>query len=194
MLWPSGLYRLSAPCALTGRSIRTRSGIAPCDVLVSVRRAAQCRCAPVNSDVRALMTQHSIVISLYQPDDGDGLARYKVEAGNGVFACSALIWAYAENFADLATEIGGFPTSPSSAINFQLGSPRAGQCELSFSCVDGHAVVWVSVESEHPFFPSSKYQTASLCLRIEPSAVDAFHSDLVALASGSITRAELHGS
>jgi hypothetical protein len=37
---------------LTGRSTRTRSGIAPRSVLVSVRLAAQCRCVPVNSDVR----------------------------------------------------------------------------------------------------------------------------------------------
>jgi hypothetical protein len=39
-------------CGLTSRSTRTRSGIAPRSVLVSVRLAAQCRCVPVNSDVR----------------------------------------------------------------------------------------------------------------------------------------------
>jgi hypothetical protein len=36
---------------LTGRSTRTRSGIAPQGVLLSVRLAPQCRCVPVNSDV-----------------------------------------------------------------------------------------------------------------------------------------------
>ena len=41
---------------LTGRSTRTRSSIAPQGVLVSVHPAAQCRCVPVNSDVRPHMT------------------------------------------------------------------------------------------------------------------------------------------
>jgi len=36
----------------TGRSTRTRSGIAPRGVLVSIRLAAQCRCVPVNSDYK----------------------------------------------------------------------------------------------------------------------------------------------
>jgi hypothetical protein len=35
--------------------MRTRSGIAPRGVLVSVRPAAQCRCVPVNSNVRSHM-------------------------------------------------------------------------------------------------------------------------------------------
>jgi hypothetical protein len=38
-------------CGLTGRSTRTRSGIAPPSVSGSIRLAAQCRCAPGNSDV-----------------------------------------------------------------------------------------------------------------------------------------------
>ena len=42
-------------CGLTGRSTRTRSGIAPRSVLVSVRLAAQCRCVPVNSNVKTHM-------------------------------------------------------------------------------------------------------------------------------------------
>jgi hypothetical protein len=35
----------------TGRSTRTRSGIAPPNVLVSVRMVAQCRSVPVNANV-----------------------------------------------------------------------------------------------------------------------------------------------
>jgi hypothetical protein len=44
----------SAACDLTIHSTRTRSGIAPRSVLVSVRLAAQCPCVPVNSDVMRL--------------------------------------------------------------------------------------------------------------------------------------------
>ena len=43
--------RGSVRCDLTGRSTRTRSGIAPQAVPGSIRPAAQCRCVPVNSDV-----------------------------------------------------------------------------------------------------------------------------------------------
>ena len=48
-----GVMQPVAP-GLTGRSTRTRSGIAPQGVLVSVRLAAQCHCMLVNSDVRLL--------------------------------------------------------------------------------------------------------------------------------------------
>src|SRR4051812_39245460 len=46
------MCRVACAPGLTGRSTRTRSGIAPRGVLVSVRLAAQCRCAPVCSEVR----------------------------------------------------------------------------------------------------------------------------------------------
>ena len=142
------------------------------------------------------MTPRSLTISLHQPDDGDGLARFKIEAENGRFACSTLVWGYAETFAELAGAIKGFPTSPSASVEFQLGSAGVGQCSLSFVCLDGsgHSAVWVSVESEYPVRPTSQHQEASLCLRVEPSSVDSFHSELLALASGSSTMAELHGS
>ena len=45
-----GVMQPVAP-GLTGRSTRTRSGIAPQGVLMSVRLAAQCHCMLVNSDV-----------------------------------------------------------------------------------------------------------------------------------------------
>src|SRR5215210_2273843 len=54
---------------LTGRSTRTRSGIGPRGLLVSVRLAAQCRCVPVNSDVRPHME-----IRLGSPADAEAVA------------------------------------------------------------------------------------------------------------------------
>jgi len=142
------------------------------------------------------MTTRTLTISLHQPDDGDGLARFKIEAENGRFSCTTLVWGYAETFAELAGAIKGFPAALSASVDFQLGSAGVGECNLSFVCIDGsgHAAVWVSVESESPVRPSSQYQKASICLRIEPSSVDSFHSDLVALASGGSTKAELYGS
>jgi len=142
------------------------------------------------------MTPRTLTISLHQPDDGDGLARFKIEAENGRFACATLVWSYVETLAELARAIKGFPCAPSASVDFHLGSAGVGQCGLSFVCLDGsgHAVVWVSVESEYPVRPSSQHQEASICLRIEPSSVDSFHFELVALASGLSTKAELHGS
>lgn len=142
------------------------------------------------------MTSPVLVISLNQPDDGDGIARFKVEANNGLFSCHTLVWGYADSFAELAETIKGFPISSSSSVNFDLGSKGAGTCNLSFCCVDGlgHSIVWVSVESEYPVHPTSKYQSATICLRIEASAVDSFYSGLVALASGSTQSAELYGN
>ena len=48
---------------ITGRSTRTRYGIAPQGVLVSLRPPPQCRCAPINSNVRP-MRKHTVVLLL----------------------------------------------------------------------------------------------------------------------------------
>ncbi len=142
------------------------------------------------------MTPRRVIISLHQPDDGDGLARFKIEAENGLFACTTLVWDYAERLADFAGAIHGFPTTPSASVTFDLGSAGVGYCSFSFVCLDGsgHAAVWIHVESEYPVHPSAQHQTASICLRIEAAAVDAFHSGLLALASGSSKNTELYGS
>jgi hypothetical protein len=138
----------------------------------------------------------TLSISLHQQDDGDGLARFLIQASNNRFSCATVVWSCAETFAELATAIKGFPVSASSKVNFQFGSHGVGECALSFSCVDGsgHAVVWVSVEDEYPVQPTLTHQTAKLCLRIEASAVDDFVAALAALSSGSTTSAVLYGN
>lgn len=135
----------------------------------------------------------SLVFALHQPDDGDGLARYRLAAANQSFSCRTAFWGYAEQFEELASAIAGFPASPSSKVEFSLGTPNLGQCKLEFSCIDGsgHAVVWVSAESEYPVYPSSSHQHAKLCLRVEPAAVDRFRDQLLGLASGTVTSAAL---
>jgi hypothetical protein len=55
-----GGSRCGGERGLTGRSTRTRSGIAPPGVLVCVRLVAQCHCVPVNSDVRPQMNRYSV--------------------------------------------------------------------------------------------------------------------------------------
>lgn len=142
------------------------------------------------------MKPDSLSISLYQPDDGDSLTGFLIEASNGRYSCTTVILAYPETLTELATAIKGFPASPSSKVKFRLGSAGIGECELSFLCVDlsGHAVVWVSMEDEHPVRPSSTHQTAKLCLRIEPRAVDEFASALARLSSGETTSATLYGN
>ena len=61
--------RGSVRCDLTGRSTRTRSGIAPQAVPGSIRPAAQCRCVPVNSDVSLRKTcfiqPHALFTGIY---------------------------------------------------------------------------------------------------------------------------------
>jgi hypothetical protein len=142
------------------------------------------------------MDAPSLAISLYLPDDGDGLARFQVVASNPSFKCTSVIWAYAERFRELADELAGFPVSTSSRVDFALGSPNVGECTLEFSCVDGsgHVVVWVALESESPVFPSSVHQSAKVCLRVEPASIDNFRNELLALATGTGRAAELLGN
>ena len=135
-------------------------------------------------------------ISLYQKDDGDGLARFKVAAENESFTGVTLVWGYAEMFDELASDLNGFPRSTSSKVLKQFGSPKVGQCDLSFYCIDGsgHAVAWVKLEAEYPVHPTSNYESISMCVRVEPAAVDTFASELRSLATGKSESATLYGS
>jgi hypothetical protein len=52
---------------LTGRSTRTRTGKAPHAVRGSIRRAAPCRCVPVNSDVMAQAVEMKLASERSRP-------------------------------------------------------------------------------------------------------------------------------
>lgn len=150
------------------------------------------QCLPVSSALNLMAT---LEISLYQGDDGDGLARYKVAASNSSFSGAALVWGYAENFEELANVLKGFPQTTLSKVLKNFGSPSVGLCELEFCCIDGsgHAVVWVKLESEYPVHPSSRHESISMCIRIEPSAVDVFVQELRLFAAGTLEKATLYG-
>lgn len=134
-----------------------------------------------------------LTISLQQSDDGDGLARFSAEAKNGSFCLSVLFWGYAEQFAELASALNGFPSNNQSKLEFALGSPGSGTCTLNFSCVDGwgHVGLWVAGESQHPVFSEDKHQRAELALRVEAAAIDSFRAELLALAAGESAKAAL---
>lgn len=138
----------------------------------------------------------TLEISLYQEDDGDGLSRYRVAVSNDSFSGSSLVWGYVENFEELAVALEGFPKSTSDKVLKQLGSPGVGLVDFEFSCIDGsgHAVAWVKLESEYPVHPSDRYETISLCVRIEAAGVDSFVKELHSLASFRLEKATLHGS
>jgi hypothetical protein len=137
-----------------------------------------------------------LAVSLHLPDDGDGLARFRVAVTNQSFKSTSVVWAYAEQFRDLAGDLAGFPESTSSRVDFTLGSANVGECVLEFTCIDGsgHVVVWVALESENPVFPSSVHQSARVCLRVEPASIDDFCTELLALAAGTSVTAELLGN
>lgn len=138
----------------------------------------------------------ALEISLHQKDDGDGLARYRVAISNDSFSGSSLVWGYAENFDELAAALEGFPRSTSDKVLKQLGSSGVGLANFEFFCVDGsgHAVAWVNLESEYPVHPSNRYETISMCIRIEAAGVDSFVKELHSLASSRSEKATLHGS
>lgn len=135
-------------------------------------------------------------ISLYQKDDGDGLARFKVAAENDYFSGVTLVWGYAEMFEELAGELNGFPQLTSSQVTKQFGSPGVGLSELNFYCINGsgHAIAWIKMEAEYPVHPTSNHESISMCVRIEPAAVDAFLLELRSLAAGKTEKATLYGS
>jgi hypothetical protein len=138
----------------------------------------------------------SLQISLYQPDDGDRLARFRILASNDVFSGATLVWGYAESFSEMATVLDDFPHASTSKVTYKLGSPGTGFCNLEFSCIDGlgHAVVWVTLESEYPVHPSADHQRVKLCIHVEPTAIDKFCMELKSFAREDIKEAALYGS
>ncbi|WP_092762389.1 hypothetical protein [Rhodoferax sp. OV413] len=131
---------------------------------------------------------------LLVPGDDDGVALFKAEAQNGSFGFSVEFYGYAGQFGELASCIRGFPSESKSVVEFTVGATGIGTCMLKFICVDalGHMGLWVTGESRRTPFPEKKYQHATVALRIEAAAIDRFHAELLALASGISEKAVLY--
>jgi hypothetical protein len=143
------------------------------------------------------LTTPYLTIQLRDPGDADDrLCRYRVCVSNDFFSGMTDVWAYPENLSELSSAIAGFPASPQSVVRFEMGAKSVGEAKLEFRCVDGsgHAVIWATLVSSDPVRPSAQFQQASVCLRIEPSQVDEFCGELLALAGAQCEIAKLCGN
>jgi hypothetical protein len=125
--------------------------------------------------------------------DGDGLARFTISGANEEFSAFVGTWAQANEHLKLASALKGFPAGSNASVSYTFGS--TGTCELEVSCLDklGHLGVWATFTGDWPVANSGRSQTASIFMRCDPAAVDAFVSELLRFSPGSSNRASLSG-
>jgi hypothetical protein len=105
-------------------------------------------------------------------------------AADGQFAGSTELYG-AEHARDLAEGLRGFPRSPTDARRFQLGSGDLGVAdglvEIDAQCIDraGHAVLQIGI-TDKATRGGLQGRRVRVHLNIEPPAIDAFVSALVA--------------
>ena len=105
-------------------------------------------------------------------------------AADGHFAGSTELWG-AEHARDLAEGLRGFPRSPTDTRRFQLGSDDLqvadGFVEIDAQCVDraGHAMLQIGI-TDKATRGGLRGRHVRVHLAIEPPAIDAFVSALVA--------------
>lgn len=111
------------------------------------------------------------------------------------FTARILSWGGDREHLEFAAALDGFPSSTDSELRYSFGSPGIGSCELYFHCLDhgGGVGVWAKFESEERAGSGEQYEQASLFIRCEPAAIDAFVAELRRFGAGSANRAELFG-
>ena len=137
----------------------------------------------------------SLILEGTLEHDGDGLCRFHLTLSNEDFSASSSVWGYSDNHLEFAAALSGFPSSTSSTFSYRFGSPGTGTCALDFSCLNGlgHVGIWATFESTYPVASSPRHEQASLFMRCEPSAIDAFVAAIKRFVAGSRNRAVLLG-
>ena len=127
--------------------------------------------------------------------DGDGLVRFYIRAEREGFLGSTMASGGEQHPFDLAKALAGFPKSPNDSIKFKFGSDGTGTCDLEFQCIDGtgHVTLWISIEAAYSSRGSDRFQTATVFMRVEPSAIDRFCAALAGFVAGARNEAILHG-
>ena len=124
---------------------------------------------------------------------GDEVIRYSIAVISDKFSAATLTWANVDEHLELANALTGFPSSAASAISYQFGSSGVGFCKLDFVCLDGsgHIGIWAYIEGAYPIGQTKRYESATVFLRTEASAIDSFVSALRKFTPGAENQASL---
>jgi hypothetical protein len=127
--------------------------------------------------------------------DGDGVVRYTIRAVSDDFAGSTMAWGNVEQPTQLAILLSGFPKAVGDSVDYNFGTATTGSCELKFGSIDGsgHIGVWSQLVAPCVSRGGSRFQSADIFFRVEPSGIDQFCSALRGFVPGQQNEAVLIG-
>jgi hypothetical protein len=127
--------------------------------------------------------------------DGDGVVRFSIGVMSDAFSGSTMVWGNEEEPTSLADLLSGFPKFIGDAVHYRFGSTRSGTCDLNLCSLNGsgHTGVWVHLVAPYVSGGGDMFQSSTLFIRAEPSAIDRFCAALRAFTPGEENAAVLAG-
>jgi len=138
----------------------------------------------------------SLTIESTLEHDGDELILFAISASSKHFSGSTEAWGHADELAELASALHGFPSQTDMSVAFTFGTRGVGTCALNFFCLDGlgHLGVWIRIQAHSPAGSTEEHESARIFIRFDPASVDSFTQSLRAFGPGLANRAALHGT